>query len=280
MIVLPSSDNHPWPWSDAGDKAETVFARTYPAIHGHINKARTAVIKRQDQGRYWWELRSCAYWAAFDKPKLMYPEITWRAEWGLDTKGTLCNNTAYILPSEDLWILAVANAPVSWWYAWRTAVHGKDEALRFIKDFVQDLPIPAPTAKQRGAAEALARRLIEIAQCQQTTRRATLDWLRVEHEIGKPTLKLQSPFNLDSDSFLDEVKKVRGKKKPLTAAGVKNLRDEYARTIEPAQALAAEALGLEHKISDLVNEAYGLTPDEIKLMWDTAPPRMPIARPS
>jgi hypothetical protein len=35
-------------------------------------------------------------------------------------------------------------------------------------------------------------------------------------------------------------------------------------------------LTLEHEISDLVNAAYGLTPDEIALLWATAPPRMPI----
>jgi len=27
-----------------------------------------------------------------------------------------------------------------------------------------------------------------------------------------------------------------------------------------------------------VNQAYGLTPEEIDLMWKTAPPRMPIKR--
>ena len=36
---------------------------------------------------------------------------------------------------------------------------------------------------------------------------------------------------------------------------------------------------LEFLLSDLVNAAYGLTPAEIDLMWDTAPPRMPITRP-
>ena len=47
----------------------------------------------------------------------------------------------------------------------------------------------------------------------------------------------------------------------------------------PAQALSNEAMGLECKISDLVNQAYGLTPDEVELMWKTAPPRMPIPNP-
>jgi len=38
-------------------------------------------------------------------------------------------------------------------------------------------------------------------------------------------------------------------------------------------------LKLERRLSDLVNAAYSLTPDEIKLMWATAPPRMPIPPP-
>jgi hypothetical protein len=54
------------------------------------------------------------------------------------------------------------------------------------------------------------------------------------------------------------------------------LRDEYTRTIEPALALAVETLKLKRTLSDLVNQAYALTPAEIDLMWKTAPPRMPI----
>ena len=54
------------------------------------------------------------------------------------------------------------------------------------------------------------------------------------------------------------------------------MRDEYTRTIEPALALPAETLKLERTPSDLVNQAYALTPAEIDLMWQTALPRMPI----
>ena len=31
-------------------------------------------------------------------------------------------------------------------------------------------------------------------------------------------------------------------------------------------------MALERKISDLVNEAYGLNSDDVELMWKTAPP--------
>ena len=65
----------------------------------------------------------------------------------------------------------------------------------------------------------------------------------------------------------------------LPAAGLANLRHEYTRSIEPARALAAEAMTLENEIGNLVNEAYGLMSEEVALMWQTAPPRMPIAEP-
>jgi hypothetical protein len=206
----------------------------------------------------------------------MYPEITWRSQWCLDTAGTLCNNTAYFLASDDLWLLAAANAPITWWFAWRRAVHGKDEALRFIKVFVQDLPIPRPNPEQRQAAEAAVRHLIELTSRQQQTQRTLLDWLRVEYAIEKPSNKLLALTELDANTWVSEVKRIRGKKQPLTSAGLHALRDEYTRTIEPARALAAETLDLERTLSDLVNQAYALTPAEIALMWQTAPPRMPV----
>jgi hypothetical protein len=102
------------------------------------------------------------------------------------------------------------------------------------------------------------------------------DWLRVEYAIAKPSNKLLAATDLDSDTWAGEVKRIRGKKLPLSAAGVHALRDEYTRTIAPARALAAETLKLERTLSDLVNQAYALTPAEIELMWQTAPPRMPI----
>ena len=185
------------------------------------------------------------------------------------------NNTVYFFPTDNLWILAVANSPISWWYSWRSAVHGKDEALRFIGEYVPDMPIPRPTDEQRDSAETVVRRLIESAKAQQSGRQDVLDWLRVEFAVEKATQKLQDAAGLDSAALVDEVKKARGKKKPLTVADLKRLREEHGRSILPLQALAAEARTLERQVSELVNAAYGLTSEDVALMWRTAPPRMP-----
>ncbi len=95
-------------------------------------------------------------------------------------------------------------------------------------------------------------------------------------------MKQPFPFvgTLDAATLAAEVKKARGKKKPLSVAQVKALKEEHARSVVPLRALSAEARQHERRIADLVNAAYGLTPEEVALMWQTAPPRMPGEAPS
>jgi hypothetical protein len=54
------------------------------------------------------------------------------------------------------------------------------------------------------------------------------------------------------------------------------LRDECTLTIAPARALAAETLTLERTLSDLVNQAYALSPAEIALIWQAGTLRVAI----
>jgi hypothetical protein len=281
-------------WSPHWAGLWMIFARrgididAYPAVKQHLTAFRAQLESKPSDWRggawpgrrpgayQWYELQDPVdYWREFEKPKIIYLEITWRAQWSLDLEATFSNNTVYFVPSDDLWILAVANSPITWWFAWRSAVHGKDEALRFIGEFVQDLPIPPPTAAQRAAAEAAVRQLIEIRKTQQAVRRDTLDWLRVEYAVDAPSTKLRDLLALDCDALIAEVKKVRGRMKPLGVGAIRNFREEYTRSIQPARKLRAEAECLEKTVSGLVNQAYRLRVEEVDLMWKTAPPRTP-----
>ena len=203
----------------------------------------------------------------------------WWPSFGLDSHGTYMNNTVYFVPTGDPWVLAVLNSPIGWWYAWRRLQHGKDEALRYFTASVERFPVPIPSSSQREACDLAVTRLVDSTRGRQETVRNLLDWLKVEYEIDKPSLRLRDPIGLASDALVDEVKKIRGKKKPLGLAALRTLREEHGRTIVPAQALAVEARQLEQEVSELVNAAYGLTPEEIRLMWDTALPRMPLTQP-
>jgi hypothetical protein len=280
MLALKSSGNHPWPWAEAGDRAEAVFAATYPAVHTHLNQYRDALIRRQDQGEHWWELRACAYWNQFDRPKVMYQEIQFHPCYMLDRAGMLANNKVLFLPTDDLYLLGVLNSPLMWWHNWRYLPHMKDEALTPAGFKMEALPIAPPTNETRAAVESAVARLIELTAAHQSGTRAVLDWLRVEFGIEKPSQKLYDLPALDADGLTAEVKKARGRSRPLSVADVKRLREEHARSVGPLQARAAEARALERRVADLVNAAYGLTPEEVDLLWATAPPRTPVGPPA
>ena len=89
-----------------------------------------------------------------------------------------------------------------------------------------------------------------------------------------------TPFTRVSASWLLNVKRIYGKTRPVTAAGVHALRDEYTRAIQPSRARAAKTFNLERTLSDLVNQACALIAAEIDHMWKTAPHRRPIAAPA
>lgn len=285
-------------WQSEWAETWIIFTRrgidieAYPGVKTHLEQFKEQLEPKPDDwtgtewpgrkaGSYkWFEIQdSIDYWREFEKPKISYQEIQFHPSYALDTKGFFGNNKTFFITCEDLYLLAVLNSPLMWWHNWRYLPHMKDEALSPLGFLMEALPIAEPTDAIREATESAVRRLIEITASQQQTHRTVLDWLRVEYAIEKPGNKLQALPDLDSDRFVAEVKRIRGRKLPLTAAGLQALRAEFTRTIEPARTLAAEALKLERTLSDLVNQAYGLTPEEIALLWETAPPRMPAPRP-
>ena len=279
MIAMKSSGDFKWPWSDLTEaEAERVFATEYPSIYQHMKSYEASLRKRQDQGRFWWELRSCAYWDRFNPIKIFYQLIQFHPCFAFDDNGVLGNNKTAFIQSSDLYLIAVLNSPLMWWHNWRFLPHMKDEALAPNPTVLESIPIAEPTSKLRMAVETRTRRLIEIEKSIQATRVLMLDWLKCEHGIHTPSMRLQEMIPLDSDAFIAEVKKLRGRSNPLTAAAIKSLRDEDVRTLVPVRALRDEAMFLERQVSDFVNSAYGLTSSEVDLMWDTAPPRMPIAQ--
>ena len=157
----------------------------------------------------------------------------------------------------------------------------KDEALSPVGELMEKLPIAPPTDSIRAEVELIVSRLIEIAKTNQETHRDVLQWLEITYLIDKLGQKLEDFSALSFAEFVAEIRKRMPKTKssdPLGVAGLKAVRETYNQYAPGIQSRKAEALRLEHRLSDLVNQAYGLTPEEIDLMWKTAPPRMPIAR--
>lgn len=159
IIAIPSSGNRVWPWSTCEDEraAEEVFRSTYPAIHAHMKPFEDPLRRRQDQGRFWWELRSCGYYDALEKPKIVVQQILYHSSFALDPECRWVNEKVYSLSTDDAYLLAALNSRVTWWYVFRMWPHMKDEALAVQKSALLSLPIPDASPELRARTEALVR---------------------------------------------------------------------------------------------------------------------------
>ncbi|MBK8905736.1 MAG: hypothetical protein IPM53_31425 [Anaerolineaceae bacterium] len=172
-------------------------------------------------------------------------------------------------------------SPLLWSFMWRNAMHGKDEALRLIYSFVENLPIAVPSDEIRAGVETAVIETIALTKEQRALSKEMLDWLHVEFGIEKPGQKLESFAALSGDEFMKEVKSRRPRSASrLTPAEVRLLKTTHEKYGRDVRQLETTINQLETKLSDLVNQAYGLTNEEIAWLWKTAPPRMPIDPPA
>lgn len=280
MLAMKSSGDHRWPWAGQEErKAEATFRNAFPALHAHFKHYEEKLRARTDQGEYWWELRTCAYYAAFESHKVMYQDIQFHPQYALDTEGTLSNNMCFILPAGDLWLLAVLNSPLVWWFNWRHLGHMKDEALRPSAQKMEALPIAEPSSAARKQAEEWVPQLIEHTRASQAATAALLDSLRLQYGVEKAGQKLGDFSELSADDFIKEVLTRRPKgSSALRPAQVAELRSVHAEEADAMRRRRGAILELEQRLATLVTEAYKLSAADVGLMWETSPPRMPLKR--
>lgn len=156
LIKIESSSNkeHAWAGKPA-NKAEKIFAETYPAIYQHLIGYRKELINREDQGSYFWELRACKYWEDFERPKILYPDIYARQSFAWDGEGFFSGNTAYFIPTSEKWLTAILNSSSIEWFYSQLSNRLRGGYLRAFTDYMKQVPIPSAEDWQKEIIEKL-----------------------------------------------------------------------------------------------------------------------------
>jgi hypothetical protein len=162
LIRLESSENKAHPWSGKSEKdAEKVFSRTYPAIHEFQQQFRDAMINRCDQGRFFWELRSCDYWQEFEQPKIVYPDIFEHQSFTWDMDGYYAANTCYFIPTKEKWLTALFNSQAVEWFYSNVSNSVRGGYMRSFSDYMRQIPIPSAGSTEQAAMETLVGRILK-----------------------------------------------------------------------------------------------------------------------
>jgi hypothetical protein len=282
-------------WAPEWDGEWMIFARRgididrFPAVLRHLQGLRAQLEPRpadyagkdwpgRKPGHYaWYEIQDTVdYWEAFTRPKIVYQVIQFHSCYGLDEFGNFINDKGFAIPTADPWLLAVLNSPLLWWHNFRTLPHMKDEALAPLAVHMEALPVAAPSPAQRAVAGELVPRVVADVAANHRSRRAMLDALRTQYAIEKPGAALGAFHHLDADAFVHEVTRRRTKQAgTLRPSDIIELRGLHEAESLPMIRREQDVAAAERVLSDLVNAAYGLSAEELALVRETAPERMP-----
>lgn len=228
----------------------------YPAVFAHLQEYQPQLEKRWDKGNHWWELRACDYYAAFEQPKIIYPDIGKEPRFYLDEAGYFSNNTSYFIGLNDWFLLAILNSQLAFDFMKSTASVLGDEnkggRVRFFGQFAETLPIPDASSDER---QALAR-LAEQSQALHMQRRARVE--RFLREIGLDPARstsrnpLEQPWRLTPEEFARRVAQVSDRRKGQAES------PSYQAAREETAALTEEIEKIEKEIDERVKGLYGL----------------------
>lgn len=140
VILMPSG----WTDEQSGDAPDkwAWLRERYPAIAMYLAPFKDKAEKRWDKGNYWWELRPCAYYEEFEKPKIIYPDIAPRGQFMLDQQGRYyCGNTIYFIGSNSTYLLGILNSKLLTHYFINSFSNYRGGYIRFFQQYVDEIPI-------------------------------------------------------------------------------------------------------------------------------------------
>jgi hypothetical protein len=121
--------------------AFTKISAIYPAIMAHLENYDAKAKARYDQGGYWWELRACEYYEAFEKEKIIIPAIVKSASYGFDIEGHYSNDKTTIVPTNDLVLLGIMSSKVVDFYLKSIASTKQNGYYEYKPVYIAQLPI-------------------------------------------------------------------------------------------------------------------------------------------
>ena len=163
--------------------AEELFRTQYPAIYNHLFQYKKQLLNRNkaETGiRYAWyamQRWGAEYWEEFSKPKIMYQKFQVKPCFIYDEEGLYCNDSMWIIPTTDKFLLGILNSKVGW-YAITQYCTKIQNGYQLIYDYLRKIPIAIPTEIQKNQIETLVNQILILKKENQPT-------LHLEAEIDQ-----------------------------------------------------------------------------------------------
>jgi len=186
VIVIPKG------WTNANrgsSEPEAFFKKQFPIIHSHLLKIEKeyesrklpdskGLFKRDDQGDYWWELRSCDYCDQFSKEKIVWIELSDKNKFSFSRDEEYLLAGAFFITGENLkYLLSYLNSNICLFY-FKLICNSSGMGTIQWKKFVLDrMPVPHLHEKEEKPFVQAVERILSIT--------ASIDFLSSKEKQSK-----------------------------------------------------------------------------------------------
>ena len=169
----------------------------FPVILEHLNKFLPKVKLRYDKGDHWSNLRNCAYLEDFEKPKIIWGEISDKPKFAYDDDNYYAEATAFLMTGEKLkFLLGILNSKLSEWYFNLIGTTTGMGTNRWKKYKIEMLPIMEPSEQQEKIIEGLVDEII-------AAKKANADSIYIEKKLDQLIYDLYS-LSADEIKIIEE----------------------------------------------------------------------------
>ncbi len=141
--------------------------KDYPAIYQHLKQYEPQLVKRQDKGDHWSNLRNCAYIQEFEKEKIVYSEIVREPQFYLDCGHYYPEATAFIITGKYLKFLIGNLHSKLLTFVFKKFYSGGglgEDGYRYKKQFLEQLPVALLSESERQPFVELVNQILALKE--------------------------------------------------------------------------------------------------------------------
>jgi hypothetical protein len=242
-----------------------------PDIFNHLLPFEQKAKIRYDKGDYWWELRNCAYYHLFEKPKIIFPNLQNSNKFSLDERGVYINAPAVMLSlshlknpiNEGKFLLGILNSKLIWYFLKTICVVRNGGYIEVKPQYFEQIPIPSVLEDEQRPIFEMVDLILSLNKDLQRTSQKFQRTIQRKFNLAVLPGKLQNWYLLTYTEFIKEL----GKKKiKLSLSNEAEWESYFLQESKITLDLKSKIEATDKEIDQMVYVLYDLTEEEIKII--------------
>ena len=239
----------------------------YKGIYNHLENYYEKLVKRQDKGKNYWNLRACDYYDKLEHPKLIYNHTALNHNFYYDTEGYYISANCYFIGNADKYLQCVLNSKLFGFVKkYLFPAFGDSEKggrVRLDANKMNTLPIKEIKDSKKEIYNQKADLMLTLNKTLHEKSQKFLNRLSSNLGIEKLSKKLQAFYELEFTDFMKELNK---SKITLTLKEQDEWEEYFNDYKKELVEIKNQIDTTDKEIDKMVYELYGLSEDEIMIV--------------